>query len=452
MDRSESHYIKMTETKISKLIILLGVPTTISMLITNIYNMVDTYFVGSLGASAQASTGVLFTLQCIIQAIAFMLGHGSGTNVSKELANKDIKRASKYVSTAFFEGLVLGSALLVFGLIFLEPFMYFLGSSDTVLPYAKEYGMWVLISAPFMVGALILNNNLRYEGKAFYAMIGLSLGGVLNMFGDWVFIDLWNMGVFGAGMSTGISQIISFAVLVFFYFAKAQSKISLRYFTKNLRINLDILRAGFPSLIRQGLSSISSGILNNLTKPFGDEALAAMSVVNKCSSFVLCIGVGIGQGLQPVAAFNFQAKKYQRVKDGAVFTAIFGTIVVMALSVVGIIIPRQIIWLFQKDETVIEFGYMALKYASIGLLFMPVSNVTNMLFQSVRKSELASFLALLRSGLMFIPLLYIFQAMNLGFTGIAISQPVADVLTGLVSIPFLIGFLFKNHDKIKTAN
>jgi len=447
MDRSESYYKKMTETKISKLIILLGIPTTVSMLITNIYNMVDTYFVGGLGTSAQAATGILFTLQCIIQAIAFMLGHGSGTNVSKELADRNINRASKYVSTAFFIGLFLGTALLVFGLLFLEPFMYMLGSSDTVLPYAKEYGMWVLISAPFMVGALILNNNLRYEGKAFYAMIGLGLGGILNMFGDYVFIKIFNMGIFGAGMSTGISQIISFAVLVFFYYAKAQSRISLRFISKELRLNFDIIRAGFPSLLRQGLASISSGILNNLTKPFGDSAVAAMSVVNKCSSFVMCVGLGIGQGLQPVSAYNFRVKKYQRVKEGAIFTAFFGTCLVAMLALAGMVVPREIIYLFNHDQEVIDYGYMALKYASIGLLFMPLSNVTNMLFQSIRKSELASFLAILRSGLMFIPLLYIFQAMNLGFTGIAIAQPIADVLTGLISAPFLLGFIIKNHEK-----
>ena len=196
MNNTEAHYNKMTKTPVSRLIIILGIPTTISMLITNIYNMADTYFVGGLGESAQAATGILFTLQCIIQAVSFMLGHGSGTFVSKALADKDIKQASKYVSTAFYSGAILGTLLMIFGLIFLKPFMILLGSSNTSLPYAMDYGMWVLISCPFMVCSLILNNNLRYEGKAIFAMIGLVSGGLLNILGDYILINHFNISTF----------------------------------------------------------------------------------------------------------------------------------------------------------------------------------------------------------------------------------------------------------------
>ena len=202
MEKSEAYYNKMKNTPIAKLVIILAIPTTISMLITNVYNAVDTYFVGTLGDSQQAATGILFTLQCIIQAFAFMLGHGSGTYAAKKLAEKDVNGASTYVSTAFFNGLIVGTLLLVFGLFFIDPFMTILGSSDTVLPYAREYGMWVLIAAPFMITSLIINNNLRYEGKAFYSMIGLVSGALLNIFGDYLFINVMKLGVFGAGMST----------------------------------------------------------------------------------------------------------------------------------------------------------------------------------------------------------------------------------------------------------
>ena len=190
MEKSIAYHTKMVETKISKLIITLGIPTTISMLITNIYNMVDTYFVGTLGDSQQGATGILFTLQCIIQAIAFMLGHGSGTYLAKKLADKDVSEGSRYVSSAFFLGLLMGTLLLVFGLILIEPFMLLLGSSDTILPYAKEYGLWVLISAPFMIASLVLNNNLRYEGKALFAMIGLVTGALLTILCDFIFINV----------------------------------------------------------------------------------------------------------------------------------------------------------------------------------------------------------------------------------------------------------------------
>ena len=209
MTAADQYYDKMTKTPVSRLIVRLGIPTTISMLITSIYNLADTYFVGSLGESQQAATGILFTLQCIIQAISFMLGHGSGTFVSKALADKNTKEATCYVSSAFFVGAVAGTLLTVCGLLVLEPFMRLLGSTETILPYACDYGMWVLLSCPFMVCSLILNNNLRYEGKAFYAMIGLTTGGILNIFGDYLLIQVFHLGVFGAGMATAISQFIS---------------------------------------------------------------------------------------------------------------------------------------------------------------------------------------------------------------------------------------------------
>jgi putative MATE family efflux protein len=323
MDKSEAYYNKMKYTPVLKLVIMLGIPTTISMLITNIYNAVDTYFVGTLGDSPQAATGILFTLQCIIQAFAFMLGHGSGTYVAKRLADKDIHGASVYVSTAFFNGLIVGTILLIFGTVFINPFMVLLGSSDTVLPYAREYGLWVLISAPFMIASLVLNNNLRYEGKAFYSMIGLVTGAILNIFGDYIFINVMNLGVFGAGMSTGISQIVSFVILLFLYIKNAQGKISIKLFSMDIMVHFNIFRGGLPSLIRQGLTSISNGVLNNLVKPFGDSAVAAISIVNRYSNLIMCTGLGIGQGLQPVAAFNYGVKDYRRVKNGMYVTLIY---------------------------------------------------------------------------------------------------------------------------------
>ena len=304
MEKSEAYYNKMKYTPVLKLIVLLAIPTTISMLITNIYNAVDTYFVGTLGEAPQAATGILFTLQAIIQAFAFMLGHGSGTYVAKKLAERDIKGASIYVSTAFFNGFIIGFLLLFFGVIFINPLMTLLGSSDTVLPYARDYGIWVLISAPFMITSLILNNNLRYEGKALYSMIGLVTGALLNIFGDFMFINVMHLGVFGAGMSTGISQIISFIILLVLYIKSAQGRISIKLFSLNFMVHFNIFRGGLPSLLRQGLTSVSHGILNNLVKPYGDAAVAAMSVVNRYSNLIMCTGLGIGQGFQPVAAFN----------------------------------------------------------------------------------------------------------------------------------------------------
>ena len=444
MDRGEAYHKKMTATPVASLIVRLGIPTTVSMLITNVYNLVDTYFVGTLGVSQQGATGVLFTLQAILQAFAFLLGHGSGTHVARCLAEKDGKKASAYVSSAFFLGLVIGVVLLVFGLIFLEPFMVGLGSSDTILPYAKEYGLWVLLSAPFLIASLILNNNLRYEGKALFAMIGIAAGALLNILGDFLFITVGGLGVFGAGMSTGISQFISFGLLLFFYLRFAQTRIRIRSVSFEGRLYWNIARTGFPSLIRQGLASISGGVLNNLTKPFGDAAVAAMSIVNRVSNFVLCVGLGIGQGLQPVAAYNYAVKRYDRVAKGIRFTILFGTGVVFLLSTFCFFFPEAIVGAFNSDPEVLEKGSMAMRYASLGLLFTPVAIVSNMTLQSIQKSASSSFLSALRNGLAFIPVIFLLVfAFGLGFPGIALSQPIADVITFLISFPYIVVFLAK---------
>lgn len=444
MTHAERHYRKMTETPVSRLIVTLGIPTTISMLITGVYNLADTYFVGTLGESPQAATGILFTLQSIIQAIAFMWGHGSGTFVSKALADRDTDSATRYVSSAFFIGGSIGILMMISGLLCLDPLLRLLGSTETILPYARDYGMWVLIACPFMICSLILNNNLRYEGKAFYAMFGLTTGGLLNILGDYLLVRVFGMGVFGAGMATAISQMISFTILLILYGKFAQSRICLRAISKNVEEYLGIVKVGFPSLIRQGLNSISGGLLNNLTKSLPianpDAAIAAMSVVNRFSSLVMFVGLGIGQGFQPVASFNYQAKKYTRVKKGLIFTTVFGVCLVGVLSVLGNIFAEPIVAIFQEETTVREIAVPALRYATVGLLFLPLSVPVNMLYQSIRKAGIASLLSILRSGAVFIPTLLLLHHF-LGLTGIQAAQPIADVLTGLLSVPFMIYFL-----------
>lgn len=446
MADSGSHYDKMTKTPLAKLIISLGIPTTISMLVTNIYNMVDTYFVGTLGESPQAATGILFTLQAIIQAFAFMLGQGSGTMVSKALADRNEEEASEYVSTAFFVGVGLGLLLMTGGLLFLTPFMRLLGSTETILPYARQYGICVLLSCPVAIGSFVLNNNLRYEGKAFYAMIGLVTGGVLNIFGDYILISIFRLGVLGAGISTAVSQLISFLILLYFFEKMAQSSIKISAFSKKTAVFLTIARVGFPALIRQGLSSVSNGLLNNLTRPYGDAAIAAMSVVNRFSAFVMCVGLGIGQGYQPVASFNYQAKEYGRVKKGLLITMGVGLLFVACLAIPGLVFSGQIVYLFQKSEEVITIGSFALRCACVGILFLPLSVPVNMLYQSIRKPGISSLLSLMRSGMMFIPTLVITTGLW-GIVGIQVSQPLADILTGLFSIPFVVAFLRKKEYK-----
>ncbi len=448
MTNAEKHYQKMTETPVAKLIVQLGVPTTISMLITSIYNMADTYFVGTLGPSAQAATGVLFTLQAIIQGVAFMLGQGSGTFISKELADKNTEKASMYVSSSFFAGGLIGCLILMIGMCIRKPMVLFLGSTETILPHAMDYALWVLLSCPFVICSMILNNALRFEGRAFYAMFGLTAGGLLNILGDYLLVARLNMGVYGAGLATAVSQLISFTILFVMYRKMAQSRIHPRFVSKNFRTYFSICRVGLPSLIRQSMTSVTTGILNNLTKPFGDAAIAAMSVVSKFSMFLMCVGLGMGQGFQPVAAFNYRAKKYDRVKKGLVFLICYALVLVGGFSILTMLFPEQVIALFQKKEEVIAIGSVALRNYAFGMIFMALSVPVNMLYQSIQQPTISSILSLIRSGMITIPMLLIFVPL-LGLTGIQIAQPTADVIAGLISIPFIIRFLRTKPEDMK---
>lgn len=430
----------MTETPVGKLILNLGIPTTISMLITNIYNMADTYFVGTLGESAQAATGVLFTIQAIMQGIAFMFGHGGGTFIARALADKNTKEATKYISSAFFVGGIIGLIITVLGLTFLDPLVRFLGSTETIVPHAKDYGMWILLAAPFIICSFILNNGLRYEGKALYAMYGLTAGGILNIFGDYLLVMKLGLGVYGAGLATAASQVISFGILLFMYLKMAQSTISVKSVSKDFKLYLSICRVGLPSLIRQGLTSVTNGLLNNVTKPFGDAAIAAMSVVSRYSNFLMCVGLGMGQGFQPVASFNYQAKRVDRVKKGLLFTTVFGLVFIGAMSTISIIFAEPIIGIFQKHPEVIAIGAKALRFTAFGMMFMPFSVPVNMLYQSIQQPTISSVLSMIRSGAVTIPML-LMGVPFLGLLGIQIAQPTADVIAGLISIPFIIRFV-----------
>lgn len=437
-----TQYDKMTKTPLVKLIVSLGIPTTISMLVTSLYNMADTYFVGTLGESPQAATGILFTLQAIIQAVAFMLGQGSGTLVSKALADRNKEEASEYVSTGFFTGIFIGSVFLILGLLFLNPLMRVLGSTDTILPYARQYGACVLISCPIVMGSFVLNNNLRYEGKSFYSMIGLVSGGLINVFLDYLMVVVFETGILGAGIATAVSQTISFSILFYFFKKMGESKIRFTFMSKNIHTYLTIMKVGFPALVRQGLASFSGGLLNNITRPFGDAAIAAMSVANRFSMFVMCVGLGIGQGYQPVAAFNYQAKHYDRVKRGLLATMAIGFCMVACLAIPSIFLAEHIVYAFQKSPAVMEVGVLPLRAACVGAMFLPLSIPVNMLYQSTRQVKVSTFLSMMRNGLMFIPTLLI-TTHFWGLLGVQISQPVADMFTGIVAIPFVISFLRK---------
>jgi putative MATE family efflux protein len=441
--REDAQYRKMTETPVPKLIILLGIPTTISMLVTNIYNMADTYFVGKLGTSASGAVGIVFGLMAIIQAFGFMFGHGAGSIISRRLGAKDVESASRFASTSFASALVVGIGILVLGLLFLEPLVRLLGSTDTILPYAKTYAAFILLAAPFMACSCVLNNILRYEGRAAFAMIGLTSGSIINIFGDWLLMRCLHLGVEGAGISTAVSQMISFLILLFMFLSgKTQSRLSVKCITKDFSDVLLICKTGFPSLMRQGLSSISTMVLNGQAGIYGDAAVAAMSIVNRICFFVFSVALGIGQGFQPVSAFNYGAKKYNRVRQGFFFTLCVGEVLLGSIALVGMFFTDELIRFFRNDSEVIAVGSVALTAQLIALFFQPLAVCANMMFQSIGKNGIATFLAMLRSGLYFVPVILVLSRV-MGIYGVEISQTVADILTFFTALPFCVWFLKK---------
>lgn len=443
IEQGNAQYKKMTETPVSKLVIMLGIPTTISMLVTNIYNMADTFFVGKLGTSASGAVGIVFGLMAIIQAFGFMFGHGAGSIISRRLGAKDVESASRFASTSFLCAVVAGLGITVFGFLFLEPLVRLLGSTDTILPYAKTYAAFILAAAPFLTSSCVLNNILRYEGRAAFAMVGLTTGSVINIFGDWLLMDGFGMGVEGAGIATAISQVISFFILLFMFLSgKTQSKLSVKWITRDLADVTLICKTGLPSMMRQGLSSISTMMLNGQAGLYGDAAVAAMSIVNRICFFIFAVGLGIGQGFQPVAAFNYGAKKYGRVRKGFYFTWMAGEVLLGGFAIIGMFFTSELVGFFRNDPEVIAIGSVALGVQLIALFFQPLSVCSNMMFQSIGKNGTATFLSMLRSGLYFIPVILILSR-TLGLFGIEISQTVADVMAFFTALPFSVTFLRK---------
>lgn len=434
LSRNEAYYMernkqnqfeRMTQTPIPSLIIQLSIPTIIAMLVTNIYNLVDTAFVGQLGNSASGAVGVVFGFMSIIQATGFLFGQGGGSILSRLLGQKDTETASRVASTGFFCALLLGAVIEVLGFCFLEPMVMLLGSTETIKPYAMTYITYILCAAPLMTSSFVLNNYLRYEGKAKLGMVGLLFGAVLNIILDPILMFGLNMGIAGAGLSTALSQSVSFLVLLsMFLRGKTQCRLSIRRVSRNPADLGNIVATGLPSLLRQGLSSISTVLLNSRAAVYGDPAVAAMSIASRIIFFVFSVALGIGQGFQPISAFNYGAKKYDRVRSAYRFTAILSECLITVVMLAVLVNSGSLIHLFRDDPTVIEIGTRALRLQCVSLLFLPPAMVTEMLLQSTGQKLSASLLSALRNGICFIPVLLLLSHFR-GLSGIQEAQAVA---------------------------
>mgnify|MGYP003379690329 CR=1 FL=1 len=416
LSKEEKQYKRLTEEPVARLVLELGLPTTISMLITNLYNMVDTWFVSQLGTSATGAVGVVFGLMAIIQAFGFMFGHGAGSNISRLLGAHEKERAKAFSATGFYLAVGAGVLIAIIGIVDLNGLCRLLGSTETILPYARIYAA-----------------NL--------AMVGLVLGGILNMAGDAILMWGLNLGIRGAAISTMISQYVSFGILLFFFLrGKTQSSLAPKYFTWEFAVHKSILTAGFPSMMRQGLTSVSTMVLNAQAAVYGDIAIAAMSVVSRIFNFVFSVALGIGQGFQPVSSFNYGAKKYSRVRKAFWFTLCASLVTMAVFAGAVYVFRRELLLEFLTDMDAYEIAFYALQIQCLTLPFIPVCICGNMLFQSIGKGGRATILASFRSGTIYIPALLILTAFW-GIRGIQWSQPVSDILSAVLSLPVAVAFL-----------
>ena len=440
-EQRQQKFDRMTKTPIPRLIGELAVPTIISMLVTSFYNMADTFFVGKINTSATAAVGIVFPLMAMIQAFGFFCGHGSGNYISRQLGAHNFEDASKMSATGFVTAFVLGLGILVVGFLFTDPLLHIMGSTETILPYARSYMRIILIGAPYMTASLVLNNQLRFQGSAFYSMIGITTGAVLNIGLDPLFIFVLDMGVAGAALATIISQFVSFCLLIAGTFRGGNLRLNLRDFSPSLKYYQNIVTGGAPSLFRQGLGSFATVCLNLMAGPYGDAAIAAMSIVTRISQFAASVVIGFGQGFQPVCGFNYGAKLFKRVQEGFWFCVKFCTSVLLVAAVCGWIFSPNLIGIFLKtDPLVIEYGSQALRLQALTFPLVGWITIANMMLQTIGKTVKASLLAMSRQFLFFVPVILTLPGF-LGILGVQLSQPIADFCSFLLAVPLSISVL-----------
>ncbi len=425
----------MTKTPVPQLILKLSVPTIISMLVTAIYNTADTFFVGKISTQATAAVGLVFTIMALIQAIGFFCGHGSGNYLSRMLGAGNHKEADEMASTGFALALIIGIIAAIVGNLFVEELAYMIGATETTLTDTINYMQIILIGAPFMTGQFVINNQLRFQGSAVYAMVGLMCGAVINMGLDPLLIFGFDMGVRGAAIATVGGQITSFIVL--FIGSKKGENIRLRL--SNIHINFhyikEIINGGAPSLFRQGMAAIATLLLNKAAGDLGgDAAIAGMSITTRVMMMLMSALIGFGQGYQPVCSFNYGAGLKNRVREGYFFCVKYATIFLAVIGVICFAFAPQIIGIFRDDADVIAVGKVALRWQAATLPLNGCIVISNMMLQSIGKGLKASITSSARNGIFFIPLILILPHF-LGIFGVEITQACADVLSVALTIP-----------------
>ncbi len=467
---SDAKYIRMTTEPVEKLVAQLSVPTIISMLVTSFYNLADTFFVRQLESDSMiAAVGIVFPLMAIIQSFGFFCGHGSGNYISRAFGRRDYDDAEKMAATGFGYAVIFGLMICVFGTLFRSPLVTLLGAkTEAAASATADYMQWILFAAPFMTGAIVMNNQLRMQGNAFFAMLGLTSGSILNLVLDPIFIfknsdalfgDAFTMpfgigmGVGGAALATGISQTVSFVVLALGIHFSDNIKIHLKNFSFRPYYFRGIVQGGLPSLVRQGLASVATTTLNQAVGLYIasgetiDAVQAAMTGVSKLMNFASSALIGFGQGFQPVCGFNYGAKRYDRVRGAYYFCFKLSFCVLVVLSAAGIIFARPITAALAGSSDLAQSIAAFTLRAQLSIFpLMSWVTLSNMMLQNIGMTGRATLVAMTRQGLTFIPVVLLLPLItqSLGFgpvLGLELSQMIADAFAFAIALPIGLGVL-----------
>ena len=452
--RQEDRKLMMVNLPVGRVILKMSLPTIIAFLINSIYSLADTYFVSGLGTEATAAVSVNASLDQLIMMCGSMLAVGANSYIARLLGEGNDKKASQVLSTAFFLAIAIGSVLLVFGSVFMTPMVRLLGATPTCEKYSIDYATYVLMAAPFMATSFVMNQCLRSEGSATLSMIGMGFGGILNCILDPLLIfgvpalGIPAMGVTGASLATAISKLVSFAILLFPYITHhTLLRLSIRNFHCSKDIIGTVVSVGSSSMFRSGLAVVSGILLNDLAGNISDSVLAGIGVSTKVMMFPFCIILGFGTAFQPVAGFNWGAKRFDRVQQSFRFSSVVAIIGGIVMAVFLILLADPIIVAFAGENAEMrKLGALCIRLQCLALPIHGWVAVVNMLCAGLGNAVGASLLSTARQGTCMLPILYP-MAFLLGATGICSVQAVADVLTLALAIPISL----KMVRKIKKA-
>lgn len=442
MHSAEQNYQRMTKASIPGLITRMAIPTIISMLVTALYNLADTFFVSQINTQATAAVGISFSVMAILQSLGFFFGHGSGNYISRQLGALQRKEAQQMASTGFFYALLFGGLIAFLGVLYISPIVAALGATPTIQPYAESYLSIVLLSAPFFVASLTLNNQIRLQGNAVYSMVGIVSGAVINVILDPILIFGFDMGIEGAAWATAIGQFSSFVLLLFMTHRGGTLPVNIKDFNPSWTFFKEIIHGGTPSLARQGLASLATILLNVSAGAYGDATIAGMTIVSRVGFLIQSIIIGFGQGFQPVCGFNYGAKLYGRVLQGFWFCVRLGVVYLTICAILGYIFAEDVVALFRNDAEVVAVGASALRWQFIAFPISAFTTITNMMLQTIRKSVRATILSSARQGLFYIPLIFILPHF-FGLHGVEMCQAISDILTFFLAIPMVYNVIFK---------